>query len=884
MIEKQMRFLVLLMGTMGLSRSGALGAEPLPSRALARIGELRFYHGPGIGCAILSPDGRLIASAISQYVANGGDAYQRSIVLWDTTTGQRLREMQVPHAGVDHLAFSPKGNYLAADYCLSTAIDGKHSIALFQVETGRRLRLMGDFKGSINHLRFSVDGTQLYVSESFRSVSTWDVASGKQLQIWEPPSSMKPRDGDKKMICGVHGWLSPDGKTLIWEMGDISPRRGRLAPWETLGLRVHNVDTGKLVRQLTLDCKEPLASLTFSSDGKRFAAVGEKLIVWETATGKELTVLDVSKAAKGERLELPEAKHEIALSPDGQHAAILEWGCRFRWWDLNTGKPVRDLCNGFVCLTRRFPLGAQSFSADGKILLVATDSTLRLFDTTGGKERSVPGHRTPIMPRFSADGLILFTSCDERRCRWDVSMKIPVLIKQEMKHLWEVGTVSSTDDRLFIDVSGQRIRVRETATGRVVSNLQTGDRDADFVQFSPDTRQVLLGLIPRMAPLVKTDLYWVYDTMTGKILATIEPESAAEVAHPTFSPNARLIAWADDTGAVHLHDAATGKAVRTLRSSQRSSQDKWDDAYLVFSPDGEQVIVTAFRYGKGNVEEGSASLTHVFHVSSGREILRFYADADARSKSPPFSCMACSPDGRLLALARWNSGTVRVLEIASGKVRVEFVGHRHSVHGLDFSPDGKTLASGGEDNVVFLWDVTGARTPPAKPERDIELTSLWNELASEDGKRAGNAIAAVLRKPEACVAFLREKLCPVEAMDPKRLAQLIADLDDDSFDKREAANRELMRLGERAEEALQSALTNRPSLEARCRIAGILDKLAPTPPLPETLRVLRAIEVLEHVGTVEAQRSLETLAKGAESARQTRDAKAALRRSAKKQK
>jgi hypothetical protein len=46
----------------------------------------------------------------------------------------------------------------------------------------------------------------------------------------------------------------------------------------------------------------------------------------------------------------------------------------------------------------------------------------------------------------------------------------------------------------------------------------------------------------------------------------------------------------------------------------------------------------------------------------------------------------------------------------------------------------------------------------------------------------------------------------------------------------------------------------------------------------ETLQAVRAVEALEHIGTPEARKLLETLATGAPEARQTRDAKAALRR------
>ena len=60
--------------------------------------------------------------------------------------------------------------------------------------------------------------------------------------------------------------------------------------------------------------------------------------------------------------------------------------------------------------------------------------------------------------------------------------------------------------------------------------------------------------------------------------------------------------------------------------------------------------------------------TRVFQVSSGREIIRFYANPRKESRAARLSCAAWSPDSRLLAVAEEGSGTVRLIEVASGQV------------------------------------------------------------------------------------------------------------------------------------------------------------------------------------------------------------------------
>ena len=122
---------------------------------------------------------------------------------------------------------------------------------------------------------------------------------------------------------------------------------------------------------------------------------------------------------------------------------------------------------------------------------------------------------------------------------------------------------------------------------------------------------------------------------------------------------------------------------------------------------------------------------------------------------------------------------------------------------------------------------------------------------------------------------------PAASGDSKRIAGLLAQLDSDEFAVREKATQALLALGEQAESALRTALAGNSSLEVRRRVEMILEQLEPSKSLAR-LRALRAVEVLEHIGTPEAREVLEKLANGAPEARLTQEAKASLGRLAKR--
>jgi hypothetical protein len=147
-------------------------------------------------------------------------------------------------------------------------------------------------------------------------------------------------------------------------------------------------------------------------------------------------------------------------------------------------------------------------------------------------------------------------------------------------------------------------------------------------------------------------------------------------------------------------------------------------------------------------------------------------------------------------------------DLITGKERRRLQGHRDFVHSLVFSGDGRVLVSGSMDTTALVWDLTGLRSSGRMPA-DLsprEREGLWAALAEDDAARANDAVWALTATPGPTVAFLKERVRPVAAPDPQRLAQLLTELDSERFTVRKQAMEALEKWGELAEPALRQKL------------------------------------------------------------------------------
>ncbi len=481
--------------------------------------------------------------------------------------------------------------------------------------------------GPIEAMSLSADGKRLATGADDGTIRLWDVTTGKLLRRW---------DGLGAMVMGFSVALSPDGQALA------TPAR---------------------------------------TDG---AGGAEQVVLWDTATGKELRRL-------GEPLVSPCSR--VAFSPDGKLVAAGEWeGGQVHVWDAETGMELKGWKAHAGTVT------AVTF-ADAKRLITGgdnADSAVRLWDaTTGAEIRAFTGHKDRVLcAGLSPDGKVLATGASDATARlWSLATG------QEMHvltgHQYGVGAVAFSPDGKTLLTGGHegRIRLWDVATGKEPREMPGRQGGVTGIFFTPDSKQFVSGGYHNTVR--------VRDIKTGKdVHAFVGHEG--QVADIAYSPDGKLLATAGEDRTVRLWSG--GKEIRRL---------------LVGGPGGASSAVTFSPDGKTLAAAGFESIT-LWAVATGEELRRL------EGHNGWVCSLAFAPDGRSLA-SGGDDKTIRLWDPATGKELRRIDDHHGRVRRLVFTPDGKMLAASG-----------GFLNP--------EAVRVWNPATGESlaGLPAGTAVATGL--------------------------------------------------------------------------------------------------------------------------------------------
>jgi WD40 repeat protein/beta-lactamase regulating signal transducer with metallopeptidase domain len=310
--------------------------------------------------------------------------------------------------------------------------------------------------------------------------------------------------------------------------------------------------------------------------------------------------------------------------------------------------------------------------------------------------------------------------------------------------------------RLAAASEGQTVKLWETDSGKEVFQLKGDLCRFHCVGFSRDGQLLAAGGGDWNEGGASMVTLW--DSANGKQTARLDhPQPVLAVC---FAPDRQTLATGGLDGAVRLWDLRTKQVRLTL-----AGHEGWVEG-LAFSPDGKQLASTSHdqtvrlwdlalgqqsallgghdaavrsavfsKDGKRLVTGGGHQALKLWDPALGKEVAALQTNTDRPETMPAFLALACSRDGKTVALAT-EDRTVQVRDLATGDLRSVLEGHTDAVTSLALSPDGKTLATGSADKRVKLWDVeTG------KERATLEGHGGWVYAVefSPDGKTLASA-------------------------------------------------------------------------------------------------------------------------------------------------
>ncbi len=510
--------------------------------------------------------------------------------------------------------------------------------------------------------------------------------------------------------------------------------------------------------QFTLGA-EPVSTLAMSADGKWIATAAKDHVIriWDAASGKPAKELPGHTATV----------NSLKFSPDGTKLASGSADKSLRVWDLAGGKL-------FAQTQTANEVSALAWTSGGKQLATAGgDNAIRQWQLpaeAGGEfkpGKDITGHTQPVtcLDAFTADGKQLLSGSRDGTIRhWAVDQNRQV---RQMDHGAPVLAIATTPNaKIFASAGGNSARLWSADKGAQLGEMK-GDHRA---RLRIAQSEQALAFAKNEVAYWKTALETATKSQASRPDAVKKATEAVAAADKAIAEKKAALEKITDEKAKPAADeavkkAASAKATATVTLQAAELSAKQADQAVTDAKAASEKVGADLQKAEAALEQAKKALTAsekpvravaftpnnlTIATAGDDQIIQTWSAENGAgfdtfpSQLGPVQALAFTADGRLVSAAAkngavlWQSGPSWTLArtIGTGDEKSALAGR---VLALDFSADGKSLATGGgvpsRSGEVKLW-----RTADSSLIREI-LPSHSDTIFSLDFSPDGNFLA-----------------------------------------------------------------------------------------------------------------------------------------------